>query len=118
MRTASARTGAETAVLKGHVAGIESAAFSPNGKRVVTASYDNTARLWDTITGGEIAVLKGHGSPVYSAAFSPDGTRVVTKSDDAPCGYGMAQRSRGAMPSPSPASDLATILILRCPGPQ
>ena len=37
-----------------------SAAFSPDGKRVVTASDDNTARLWDAETGREIATLKGH----------------------------------------------------------
>ena len=37
-----------------------SAAFSGDGKRVVTASDDNTARIWDAESGKEIAVLKGH----------------------------------------------------------
>ena len=37
-----------------------SAAFSPDGKRVVTASDDQTARLWDAETGKEIAVLQAH----------------------------------------------------------
>jgi WD40 repeat protein len=59
-----------------------SAAFSPDGKRVVTASDDNTARLWDADTGKEAAVLKGHTNRVWSAAFSPDGKRVVTASAD------------------------------------
>jgi hypothetical protein len=49
---------------------------------VVTASLDNTARLWDADTGTEAAVLKGHTNWVQSAAFSPDGKRVVTASDD------------------------------------
>jgi WD40 repeat protein len=51
-------------------------------KRVVTASFDKTARLWDAGTGTEAAVLKGHTTWVRSAAFSPDGKRVVTASDD------------------------------------
>ena len=59
-----------------------SAAFSPDGTRVVTASDDRTARLWDAETGKEIAVLQAHNGTVRSAAFSPDGTRVVTASDD------------------------------------
>jgi WD40 repeat protein len=48
----------------------------------VTASEDNTARLWDTSTGRELHVLQGHEAPVYHAAFSPDGRTVVTASGD------------------------------------
>ena len=59
-----------------------SAAFSGDGKRVVTASADKTARIWDAESGKEIAVLKGHGGIVLSAAFSGDGKRVVTASED------------------------------------
>jgi WD40 repeat protein len=68
--------------LKGHTRTVTSAAFSPDGKRVVTASGDDTARLWDAESGKEIAVLKGHTGPVSSAAFRPDGKRVVTASFD------------------------------------
>ena len=49
---------------------------------MVTASNDNTARLWDAATGKALATLAGHTDRVMSAAFSPDGTRVVTASDD------------------------------------
>ena len=59
-----------------------SAAFSPDGARIVTASDDKTARVWDAATGKAIAVLSGHDGAVLSAAFSPDGARVVTASDD------------------------------------
>ena len=60
-----------------------SAAFSPDGKRIVTASEDKTARLWDAETGEPIGEpLKGHADTVYSAAFSPDGKRIVTASAD------------------------------------
>jgi hypothetical protein len=53
-------TGEEVAVLRGHEGGVRSAAFGPDGKRIVTASDDNTARVWDAATGEEIAVPRGH----------------------------------------------------------
>ena len=62
--------------------GVRAAAFSPDGSRIVTASEDKTARLWDAATAKEIAVLRGHESVVNSAAFSPDGSRIVTASSD------------------------------------
>ena len=58
-------------------------AFSPDGKRVVTASADQTARLWDGRTGQLLAVLGGHTDQVGHVLFSPNGTRVVTASNDA-----------------------------------
>ena len=70
------------AVLEGHEGAVFSAAFSPDGKQIVTASRDKSARVWDAITGREIATLTGHEHEVRSAAFSPDGTRVVTASWD------------------------------------
>ena len=63
--------------------GVDSAAFSPDGARVVTASGDKTARVWDAATGEPLATLAGHDDDVVSrAAFSPDGARVVTASQD------------------------------------
>jgi TIR domain/WD domain, G-beta repeat len=68
--------------LNGHSKPVDSAAFSGDGKRVVTASRDNTARIWDAESGNEIVVLKGHTDSVRTAAFSADGKRVVTASFD------------------------------------
>jgi dipeptidyl aminopeptidase/acylaminoacyl peptidase len=85
-RPNDAATATEIAVLRGHENRVFSAAFSPDGARIVTASWDNTARIWDA-TVKEIAVLRGHerfanGSPIAydksTAAFSPDGRRIVT----------------------------------------
>src|SRR5262249_12413634 len=62
--------------------GVNSAAFSPDGACIVTASGDHTARIWDATTGTEIKVLRGHEDTVTSAAFSPDGARIITASID------------------------------------
>jgi dipeptidyl aminopeptidase/acylaminoacyl peptidase len=59
-----------------------SVAFSPDGRRIVTTSEDETARIWDAATARTIALLQGHTGKVWSAAFSPDGERIVTASDD------------------------------------
>ncbi|TVQ51839.1 MAG: hypothetical protein EA377_11445, partial [Phycisphaerales bacterium] len=59
-----------------------SAAFSPDGTRIVTAPRHRTARVWDASSGESVAELKGHIGLVNSAAFSPDGTRIVTASSD------------------------------------
>ncbi|MBC7280723.1 MAG: hypothetical protein H5U12_04615 [Hoeflea sp.] len=52
-------------------------AFSSDGRRIVTASADKTARVWDGENGAAIAELVGHKDPVRSAVFSPDGRRIV-----------------------------------------
>lgn len=53
------------------------AAWGRDGRRLVTASWDHTARVWDPGNGREIAVLDAH-KGVYAAAISPDGTRAAT----------------------------------------
>jgi WD40 repeat protein len=68
--------------LKGHSKGVGSAAFSPDGQRIVTGGLDNTAKVWEASSGRELLTLKGHTSWVRSVAFSPDGRRIVTGSAD------------------------------------
>ena len=65
-----------------HDSYIFSAQFSPDGRQVVTASKDGTARLWDAATGKAIGEPMKHDDEVASARFSPDGNRVVTASWD------------------------------------
>jgi hypothetical protein len=65
-----------------HQGRVVSAAFSPDGTRVVTASGDGTARVWDAATSKLLTHPLAHQGRVVSAAFSPDGTRVVTASGD------------------------------------
>jgi WD40 repeat protein len=68
--------------LAGHDSFLWVAAFSPDGSRIVTASSDKTARIWDAASAKEIAVLRGHDGLVVSAVFNPDGSRIVTESWD------------------------------------
>jgi WD40 repeat protein len=70
-------------VLRGHEYSVVfSGSFSPDGARIVTASADRTARVWDAATGDEVAVLpEACDFRVTSASFSPDGTRIVTASE-------------------------------------
>jgi WD40 repeat protein/serine/threonine protein kinase/tetratricopeptide (TPR) repeat protein len=65
-----------------HSGWVSSVQFSPDGKRVVTASFDGTARVWDAQTGQPLTEPLKHTTNVWSAQFSPDGKRVVTASGD------------------------------------
>jgi len=69
---------------KGHKWAVLSAEFSDDGKFVITASEDNTARIWDATNGKELSILAGHTARVTSVAFAPgnDSTRAVTASQD------------------------------------
>jgi len=66
----------------GHTDWVLSVAFSPDGKTLVSASRDQTAKLWDVPTGKEKLTLRGHTNWVECARFTPDGQTVVTASWD------------------------------------
>ena len=61
---------------------IDGVAFSPDGRTVLTASWDRTARLWDARTGEPIGPPMVHDDWVSSVAFSPDGRTILTGSYD------------------------------------
>ena len=69
-------------VLRGHDSTVFNIAFSPDGKLIVTASYDGTARVWDATTGENTAILERHESAVYGAKFSNDSRYIVTASEE------------------------------------
>ncbi|WP_437312689.1 nSTAND1 domain-containing NTPase [Sorangium sp. So ce385] len=75
------RSGVARAVLI-HPDGVVHATYSPDGERIVTASWDKTARVWNADGTGEPLVLRGHEDRVWSAVFSPDGRRIATASQD------------------------------------
>ena len=70
------------ATLQGHNDAIVRAVYSPDGRSIVTASNDTTARVWNAASGQLLANLQGHNNAVLSAVFSPDGQRIVTASRD------------------------------------
>jgi WD40 repeat protein/serine/threonine protein kinase len=80
--TSSWQPGFERKTLVGHGDSIRFAAVSPDGRHVVTASDDKTARVWDAATGEELRVLRGHQGPVREAVFDAAGKRVATRSRD------------------------------------
>lgn len=65
-----------------HKSRIAYAQFSADSTKVVTASWDNTARVWDVATGKPITPPLTHSDRVILASFSPDGTKVITSSWD------------------------------------
>jgi WD40 repeat protein len=67
----------------GHTRPLAAAAFSPDGKLVVTASDDGIAKIWDTESGVLLADLIGHTERIVNASFTSDGKRIVTGSADA-----------------------------------
>jgi WD40 repeat protein len=61
---------------------VYSASYSPDGGRIVTASDDGTASVWDAASGQQLLTLQGQGASLQKASYSPDGSRIVAASDD------------------------------------
>jgi WD40 repeat protein len=68
--------------LKSHIGSVNEVAFSPDGRRLVTASEDGIPQVWDADTGQPLAELRWHTDAVLSVSFSPDGGRIITSAGD------------------------------------
>ncbi len=66
------------ALIEGHTDAVQGVAYSPDGKRLASASADRTVKVWDAQTGQELFTLKGHKNAVRAVVFSPDGKRLAS----------------------------------------
>jgi WD40 repeat protein len=64
--------------LLGHTSQVNTLAYSPDGRRLASGSFDKLIKLWDATTGEELLSLRGHEGGVVSLAFTRDGQRLIS----------------------------------------
>jgi WD40 repeat protein/serine/threonine protein kinase len=78
-----ATTGGIRRRFSGHRAGpIKGLAFSPDGRRLASGSWDRTLRIWDVASGQPVHTLLAHAQPILGLAYSSDGRWLATASYD------------------------------------
>jgi WD40 repeat protein/serine/threonine protein kinase len=68
--------------LRGHQGPVAGVDYSPDGRYILSGSYDGTAKLWDPETGEEIRTFRGHADIVFEVQFSPNGKMAATAGYD------------------------------------
>ena len=76
-------TGKQLNTLKGHTEIVNTLAFSPDGKTLVSGSRDDTLRIWDPNSGRMLRKLSGHSNDIKSVVFSHDGKMLASGSKEA-----------------------------------
>ena len=65
-------------VYRGHSGGVDTVAWSPDGKRIASGGYDSTVQVWDAVDGGNVFTYRGHSGTVSAVAWSPDSKRIAS----------------------------------------
>jgi len=77
----NATTGKRLLTYYGHTNAIQALAWSPDGKRLASGSWDTTVQVWNATTGQQIFTYRGHADIIGSLAWSPDGKRIASVDD-------------------------------------
>ena len=96
-RSGTPRPAPRSSPSRGTPTAVMSASFSPDGSRIVTASWDRTAKVWDARTGAEVLTLKGHTDARHFGVVQPG--RVADRHRESTTG-----RRRSGTPGPAPRS--------------
>ena len=70
----------------GHEKDVSKIAFNPQGTKLLSAGFDQIARLWDSETGELLQELEGHNDEIFSCSFNYEGDTIITGSKDNTCG--------------------------------
>ena len=91
--------------------GLNAGFFSPDGKRVVLASQDAIAIVWDVRERRQLAAMRGHAAAVVDAVFSPDGTLVATAAGDGSARLWDAATGEELLKFPGPTSGFRKVAM-------
>ena len=67
---------------EGHTSMVFGVDWSPDGKRIASASLDGTVQVWDAMTGKHVLIYRGHNGPVFSVRWSPNGQYIASAGYD------------------------------------
>jgi WD40 repeat protein len=74
--------GPPTLIYRGHRDVLRAVAWSPDGTRIASGSYDKTVQVWNAITGDNVHIYRGHSDRVQAIAWSPDSQFIASASSD------------------------------------
>ncbi len=78
----NALSGDDLLIYRDHFYFVNAVAWSPDGKKIASASADTNVQVWNVATGSNVLTYRGHSKRVNAVAWSPNGKRIASASDD------------------------------------